>query len=58
MKHEGRHDLAVCRDGVYDVAVMMKAAVKRGHEVTEYHVIRTMPIPEKPFDDVIVVSKA
>ncbi|HBR50121.1 MAG TPA: adenosyl-hopene transferase HpnH [Nitrospira sp.] len=29
------HDLAVCRDGVYDVAVKaIKAAVKRGHRVT------------------------
>ncbi|MDH4152306.1 MAG: adenosyl-hopene transferase HpnH [Nitrospira sp.] len=29
------HDLAVCRDGVYEVAVKaIKAAVKRGHRVT------------------------
>lgn len=29
------HDLAVCRDGVYDVAVKaIKAALKRGHRVT------------------------
>src|SRR5687767_15380989 len=29
------HDLAVCRDGVYDVAVRaIKAALKRGHRVT------------------------
>ena len=29
------HDLAVCRDGVYDIAVKaIKAALKRGHRVT------------------------
>ena len=32
---QDEHDLAVCRDGVYDVAVRaIKAALKRGHRVT------------------------
>ncbi len=54
------HDLAVCRDGVYDVAVKaIKAAVKRGHRVTTNTTLFDDANPERVrtfFDDMMALG--
>ncbi|MCS6304716.1 MAG: adenosyl-hopene transferase HpnH [Nitrospira sp.] len=54
------HDLAVCRDGVYDVAVQaIKAALKRGHRVTTNTTLFDDANPErvrKFFDDMMALG--
>jgi hopanoid biosynthesis associated radical SAM protein HpnH len=54
------HDLAVCRDGVYDVAVKaIKAAVKRGHRVTTNTTLFDDANPErmrKFFDEMMALG--
>ena len=54
------HDLAVCRDGVYDVAVnAIKAALKRGHRVTTNTTLFDDANPErvrKFFDEMMALG--
>ncbi len=54
------HDLAVCRDGVYDVAVKaIKAALKRGHRVTTNTTLFDDANPErvrKFFDEMMTLG--
>jgi hopanoid biosynthesis associated radical SAM protein HpnH len=54
------HDLAVCRDGVYDVAVKaIKAAVKRGHRVTTNTTLFDDASPERMrtfFDEMMALG--
>ena len=54
------HDLAVCRDGVYEVAVKaIKAAVKRGHRVTTNTTLFDDANPErvrKFFDEMMALG--
>ena len=54
------HDLAVCRDGVYDVAVnAIKAALKQGHRVTTNTTLFDDAYPErvrKFFDEMMALG--